>query len=1161
LTNIIDIYFDSVGSTATAPSKLWQWSKGQVVRINGLDLPTVYQVHFSNNPTLGTAEPVAVSGNMVSIPDIYLTTGEPVYLFIWLSDETSAETVRKGTIYVAKRSQPSGEYDPTAEQQTIIDGLIGSINTAVDTAEGYANSAQTYSGNAATSATEALDAKDAAQGYAEQASQTAQGVEILVNRAEDAADDAETAKQDVEQLKQAVEGFADDAESAKMDAETARGEAQGFAQTASAKASEALQSASQASQSAATATAQAQTATAKASEASQSAETAATKASEASASATTATTKASEASTSASTATTAKNDAVTAKNAAITAKTGAETARNGAEAAAQSVSASAAQIATNTSDITDLKADLSHVLKLENTALRTPFVQGTVGSGGIFERNTKRICTKEYTDVSAFETIKYTVTTGYRLLIAFYSEPSESAFVSSKYWLTGSDVIGIEGSYMRVTYISAGDATPLTVEDADKVTLSFGYALETAVKQNSENIDDIQTVKPSKSSLKFTANKTIDSGGVVTISNGRISTVDFNDISDKTGIVYSVTSGYSILIAFYSEANESAFVSAKYWLTGSGTLPKQGDYFRVTYNSVGGANPLTVEDADKVTLLYNYELLDRVSQIDYSQKKIVNNLVSDGLYNIPDVKVIQNGTESDAYYGQNNVKYQIGLPDHNMLHVTFDYMYTQNVPQVSSGWVDIFGYSNVLKGTERLQTVGQFGILPQRVSAVCGRGTANNQINLSYSYMQRMGNPSFLVKYDGEYTSSNVVGMAITSGTLTFTKDSVTLATVNYSNTDTIQSLVDKIDTIADMHCDVIDSNGTCADLLFNNGVTINLIPEAIISFGWDKSWHTFEAVINRTDKTYVMSFDGITVSGAFAEPSVSYVVIGGDFYDVTTPIRLRNLAIDIDSFGDAEVINAPVSAAATANTIQLISGKNPRLLILEGHGIVVGSDVYAQTLTDEQGRMAVSTDRLDAVFTYAESQGYVPVKWSDVIAWKQGKTNLPKRCFTIMMDDYRVENYADYDKRRPFVKHGVDAGLAIVSDLHALTDVMTINGEQYTVAEMFKMIELAGWYPCSHTRNHRRNGDYTASQLIEEFKADILSCNKHGIYSDVLVYPYGSTGYNTTSAMVLSDFALGVDVDDGGNIYNCKGINTYKMLRTEIGTRVDLAKVLAPFV
>lgn len=358
MTNIIDIYFDSVGSTATAPSKLWQWSKGQIVRINGLDLPTVYQVHFSNNPTLGTAEPVAVSGNMVSIPDIYLTTGEPVYLFIWLSDETSAETIRKGTIYVAKRSQPSGEYDPTAEQQTIIDSLIGSINTAVDTAEGYAESAQTYSGNAATSATEALNASQTAQGYAEQASQTAQGVEVLVNRAEDAADDAETAKQDVEQLKQVVEGLTDDAESAKTDAETARGEAQGFAQTANTKASEALQSASQASQSATTATAQAQTATAKATEASQSAETATTKASEASASATTASTKASEASASASTATTAKNDAVTAKNAAVTARTGAETARTGAEAAAQSVSASAAQIATNTSDITDLKADL-----------------------------------------------------------------------------------------------------------------------------------------------------------------------------------------------------------------------------------------------------------------------------------------------------------------------------------------------------------------------------------------------------------------------------------------------------------------------------------------------------------------------------------------------------------------------------------------------------------------------------------------------------------------------------------------------------------------------------------------------------------------------------------------------------------------------------------
>jgi len=808
-----------------------------------------------------------------------------------------------------------------------------------------------------------------------------------------------------------------------------------------------------------------------------------------------------------------------------------------------------------------IKADLANVVKLENTGLNEPLVQGAVGSGGIFERNTNRICTKEYTDVSAFETLKYTVTSGYRLLIAFYSEPSENAFVSSKYWLTGTDVIAIEGQYIRVAYASIGDTTPLTVEDADKVTVTFEYSLETAVKRNGENIDDAQHLNYSKAILKFSGNRTIDSTGKNVYQVGRIATVDFNDISDKTGIVYSVASGYRILIAFYSDANEESFVGAKYWLVGDGIIQKQGNYYRTTYASIGDATAVTVADANKVTILYSYELLDKIATFGYIPISIKNNLISDGMEYLPKTKAIKNGIASDANYGQDNVKYQIELPEHNRLHICFDYMYTKNVPYVASGYIDIFGYSNVLHGSERHLGMGQFGILSRRISGVYGRGSAVEQVVFGYSHMQRMGNPAFAVKYNGAYTSANVIKFTVSQGTLTLTKDDTTLANINYLATDTIQSLIDKLNNITDITCQAINTDGTCEDLLLIDGGIISLKPEAIISLGHDQTLHTFEVVIDREAKTYDMSFDGVTLSGEFANPTDNIITIGGDFNGSTTPIRIRNLTIDVNSYGDAEVINAPVSANATDNTVQLISGRNPRLLIFEGHGVVVGSDAYAQTLTSDEDKMAVSTDRLDTVFTRVKATGYVPVKWSDVIAWKQGKTSLPKRCFAIMMDDYRVENYVDYDKRRPFVKHGIDAGLAIVSDTHALTDVMTINGEQYTVAEMFKMIELAGWYMCSHTRNHRRNGDYTASQLIDEFKADVLSCNKHGIYSDVLVYPYGSTGYDATSAMVLSDFAMGVDIDNGGTFYNCKGINTYKMLRTEIGTRIALVKVLAPFV
>ena len=724
---------------------------------------------------------------------------------------------------------------------------------------------------------------------------------------------------------------------------------------------------------------------------------------------------------------------------------------------------------------------------------------------------------------------------------------------------------------------TAAQSAKTAAQTAQTGAETAAASVEASAEQIATNAEDISQLKSELTAVTkcdlasfnpiFVAGKTIGSTGRYEDNAQRIATPSFANVSGFDTLKYSITNGYRVLIAFYSSPSESAFVSAKYWKTGTGSLAVESDYIRVAYASLNDATQLTVADTDKVELTMSYALINNLHNLEntllYKQSRILNDLKSTGIESLPNAVVTKNGSSSPSYYGDDNIKYTISLPEHNKIHVRFDYQYTENVPYVTSGYMDLFRYGSVLYGSERHMGQSSFGIMGYRISGVYGRGTSVVSANLNNDYKPRMGKPSFWVKYNGSATTASLV---FSSNTVSLKVNGSIVDSVSYVPSDSIQSLIDKLNAIDSLVCGELDTYGICKDLLMIDSFETSLIVSEVnvkklIMFGWDKSWHTFEAVIDATNKTYAMSFDGLTITGAFNTPSTQDVVVGGDFNGGTTPIRLRNLLIDINSYGDAEVIEAPSSANATANTKQLISDRNPRLMIFEGHGIIVGSEAYAQTLTDSDSIMASSTDRLNSVFKYVIANGYVPVSWQDVIAWKLGKKDLPKKCFAIMMDDYRVENYVDYDKRYPFVKNGVKAGLAMISDTHALTDTLTVNGKSYTVEQILKMIELADWYPCSHTRNHRNNSTYNPNELEAEYKADILSCNDHNMYSDVLVYPYGGTGYNVTSAMLLSDFVLGVTVDNGGIIYNCKAISDQLLVRTEIGSRVSMEKCLQPFV
>ena len=110
---------------------LYQYDYGQVLQITGMELPEAYEVHFGNEPMSGDSTMQIGGADGVSIPDMYLTSGEPVYAWLFLhTGAEDGETVRTIKIPVKKRARRTS-VAPTPVQQYVITQAIALLNAAV----------------------------------------------------------------------------------------------------------------------------------------------------------------------------------------------------------------------------------------------------------------------------------------------------------------------------------------------------------------------------------------------------------------------------------------------------------------------------------------------------------------------------------------------------------------------------------------------------------------------------------------------------------------------------------------------------------------------------------------------------------------------------------------------------------------------------------------------------------------------------------------------------------------------------------------------------------------------------------------------------------------------------------------------------------------------
>ena len=188
--NITTASFGGLREVATSP--LWQYDYGQILQIDGLDLPQAFEVHFSNSRKSGETITQIGTDNQVTIPDMYLTSGADIYCFIFLHDGlTDGETEYVIKIPVRERPEPS-DIEPTPEQQDAITEAIAALNVAVTQTGQDVISADASAQAAAQSATDAQTAAQSAQGSATSASTSATTASTAASTATQKASEAAT---------------------------------------------------------------------------------------------------------------------------------------------------------------------------------------------------------------------------------------------------------------------------------------------------------------------------------------------------------------------------------------------------------------------------------------------------------------------------------------------------------------------------------------------------------------------------------------------------------------------------------------------------------------------------------------------------------------------------------------------------------------------------------------------------------------------------------------------------------------------------------------------------------------------------------------------------------------------------------------------------------
>lgn len=208
---------------------LWQWDYGQVLRIQGLNLPNAVEIHFSLQESGGEAKKrVGFTKDGVTdvvIPESMLENEEAIddynaYAFVYLTGDTSGQTEYKICMPVKARPKPEAFDKP--EDEEIFQEAIKAVNDAAERAEESERQAGEYAEQTKADAIKTGEDRTAIAEMVDSVS----GIEQQVETVKEYKEQAQTAATNALLSEQASEQAKESALQAQAGAETAADEAE-----------------------------------------------------------------------------------------------------------------------------------------------------------------------------------------------------------------------------------------------------------------------------------------------------------------------------------------------------------------------------------------------------------------------------------------------------------------------------------------------------------------------------------------------------------------------------------------------------------------------------------------------------------------------------------------------------------------------------------------------------------------------------------------------------------------------------------------------------------------------------------------------------------------------------------------------------------------------
>lgn len=133
--------------TVTAP--IVKEDYGLYLQIEGVELPSTYEVDFSNSESNGTSVTMIGNADGVLIPHQFVDTGKDIFAFLYHVGANYGRTVYKFRIPNKVRPDRTNEQ-PTPEEQSVIDQTISALNDAVESAQDAQEAIENMSVSATT---------------------------------------------------------------------------------------------------------------------------------------------------------------------------------------------------------------------------------------------------------------------------------------------------------------------------------------------------------------------------------------------------------------------------------------------------------------------------------------------------------------------------------------------------------------------------------------------------------------------------------------------------------------------------------------------------------------------------------------------------------------------------------------------------------------------------------------------------------------------------------------------------------------------------------------------------------------------------------------------------------------------------------------------------